>query len=82
MRAYTSEDVRFTKKGDVVYAFVMGWPESGKATIKSLATGSENFPKQIAKVELLGVGDVAFTRNDSGLLVTMPQENPMNTLAH
>jgi len=24
----------------------------------------------------LGVGDVAFTRNDSGLLVTMPQEKP------
>lgn len=76
VRAYTPEDVRFTKKGDIVYAFVLGWPESGKATIKSLATGSENFPKQIAKVELLGAGDVAFTRNDSGLLVTMPQEKP------
>jgi alpha-L-fucosidase len=76
VRAYTSEDVRFTKKGDVVYAFVMGWPENGKSTIKSLATGSEHLPKEIAKVELLGAGSVKFTRDESGLAVTMPQERP------
>ncbi len=76
VRSYTSEDIRFTRKGDMVYAFVMGWPDNGKATIKSLATGSDNFPKQIAKVELLGAGSVKFTRDESGLAVTMPQEKP------
>jgi alpha-L-fucosidase len=76
VRAYTAEDVRFMKKGDIVYAFVMGWPENGKATIKTLAKGSEHFPKDIAKVELLGSGQVAFTRDESGLVVTMSQEKP------
>src|ERR1039457_1853212 len=56
VRAYTAQDIRFTKKGDIVYAFLMRWPADGKATIKSLATGSENYPKAIAKVELLGGG--------------------------
>ena len=39
-RAYTSDDVRFTTKGDTLYAFLMVWPESRSAVIKSLATNS------------------------------------------
>jgi alpha-L-fucosidase len=77
VRSYTSEDVRFTKKGDIVYAFLMGWPDSGKATIKNLATGSANFPKEISKVELLGSNiPLAFTRQETGLVVTMPDKKP------
>jgi len=76
VRAYTPEDVRFTKKGDVVYAFVMGWPANGKTTLKSIAAGSENFPKEVAKVELLGSGELKFTRDASGLTVNMPAQKP------
>jgi alpha-L-fucosidase len=76
VRAYTAQDIRFTKKGDIVYAFLMGWPADGKATIKSLATGSENYPKAIAKVELLGGGNVTFTRDATGLVVTLPEQKP------
>ena len=35
VRSYTAEDVRFTKKGDIVYAFLMGWPADGKATSRA-----------------------------------------------
>jgi alpha-L-fucosidase len=76
VRSYTAEDFRFTRKGDVIYAFAMSWPESGKVTIKSLASDSEHFPKQVGKVELLGAGSVAFTRDASGLVVAMPQQKP------
>jgi len=76
VRSYTAEDVRFTKKGDLVYAFLMDWPADGKATLKSLAAGSANFPKEIARVELLGAGNIAFTRDNSGLVVTMPEQKP------
>jgi alpha-L-fucosidase len=75
--AYTPEDVRFTAKGDILYAFMMGWPADGKATIKSLAQGSENFPREVAKVELLGAGGpLTFTRNASGLVVNLPETKP------
>ncbi len=76
VRNYTAEDFRFTSKGDILYAFMMGWPESGKATIKSLAQGSENFPKEVGKVELLGAGALTFTREASGLVVNLPAGKP------
>ena len=56
VRPYTSEGIRFRVKGDILYAFVMGWPENGKVTIKTLARGGENLPREVAKVELLGGG--------------------------
>jgi len=76
VRSYTSEDFRFTKRGDVVYAFAMSWPENGKATIKSMAQGSEHFPREVAKVDLLGAGPVTFTRDASGLVVNLPEKQP------
>ncbi len=76
VRSYAAGDFRFTKKGDIVYAFLMSWPEDGKTTIKSMAQGSENFPREVAKVELLGAGPVGFTRDASGLVVSLPEKKP------
>jgi alpha-L-fucosidase len=36
-RAYTEQDVRFTRKGETVYAFTFAWPAGGKYVIKTLA---------------------------------------------
>jgi alpha-L-fucosidase len=77
VRPYTSEDVRYTTKGDTLYAFVMGWPANGKLTLKSLATGSAQYPKDVAKVEMLGSREaITFTRDGSGLVVNFPQTKP------
>src|SRR5208337_5303271 len=37
---YTSQDIRFTTKGEVLYAITLGWPEDGKLCIHSLATSA------------------------------------------
>ena len=76
VRSYTSEDFRFTRKGDIVYVFIMSWPENGKSTIKSLAQGSENFPGEIARIEMLGAETLTFTRDASGLVVNLPAKRP------
>ncbi len=77
VRGYTSEDFRFTAKGDTVYAFAMAWPEDGKLTIQTLAQNSEHFPRGIAKVELLGSGaPLKFVRDASGLVINLPAEKP------
>ena len=76
VRTYTPEDLRFTQKGDTVYAFLMAWPDSGKATIKSLASNSDKYPKQIAKIELLGAGDLKFSRTPEALTITLPDQKP------
>ena len=73
----TYEDVRFTTKGNVLYAFIMGWPEGGQQfVIKPLSTTSEQKVGAIENVELLGHGKVAFTRDTEGLKVTLPASKP------
>ena len=53
---YKPQDVRFTAKGDTLYAFVMGWPADGKAVIKTLAKGAAAFPKDIGQGGTAGRG--------------------------
>ncbi|HVT79267.1 MAG TPA: alpha-L-fucosidase [Phycisphaerae bacterium] len=76
VRPYTADDIRFTAKGDTLFAFLMGWPNTGKATLKSLAKGSGKFPREVAKVELLGSGERPFTQDDTGLTVSLPDAKP------
>ena len=77
VRPYTSDDIRFTVKGDVLYAFAMAWPANGTLTIKSLAQGSADFPRDIARVDLLGAGGpLVFARDASGLVVNLPAAKP------
>ena len=72
-RPYTAEDIRFTTKGDTLYAFALGWPADGKLDIKTLARDSPQYPKGIERVEALGDGaPLSFTRDQSGLFVTLP----------
>ncbi len=77
VRPYTAEDIRFTSKGDTLFALVMGWPESRKLTIKSLAAKSDNFPGEIGRAELLGApGPLPMTRDENGLTITLPEKAP------
>lgn len=75
-RPFTNEDVRFTKKGHTLYAFVMGWPEK-QAIIAALAANSKHAPGKIENVELLGHPDkLKWTRDNSGLKIELPEEPP------
>src|SRR6185437_8011841 len=49
----TADDIRFTAKGDTLYAFVQGWPQ-GALTIKALGTASPQRPDKVLNVEMLG----------------------------
>ncbi len=65
----TAEEIRFTSKGQNVYAFVMGWP-AGETVVKSMDA-------KVHKVELLGhKGKVKWSQNSAGLKVAMPAEKP------
>ena len=48
-------------------------PAAGRATIKSLASGSANWPGAIGSVRLVGGGQLKFTRDDAGLHVLLPE---------
>jgi alpha-L-fucosidase len=73
---FTGQDVRFTRKGDQLFAVIMAWPGT-TANIKALATNSPLVKGNVKSVALLGhKGKLEWTRNESGLSVTMPGNKP------
>lgn len=81
-KPYTAEDVRFTTKGDVLYAIFLERPADGKVTIKSLAAGDGAKPglldREIEALTVLGPHQApVWTRDAAGLRVTLPEMQPM-----
>jgi len=82
-KPFTSHDVRFAVKKDVLYATVMGWPESGNVLIRSLASGNVNYPRQISKVELVNNKQpLEFERTANGLVVQFPGKETSESYAN
>src|ERR1019366_7839440 len=75
-RAYTAEDIRFTQKGETIYAFAFVWQANGKLTIRTLARDSAALPRPIQRVELIGAGPVTFAQEPAGLILTLPEKAP------
>jgi alpha-L-fucosidase len=72
----TAEDIRFTTKGNSLYAFMMGWP-GRQAVLPSLAPGGANAVPKIQNVELLGQrGKLKYTQDEAGLKVDLPEQKP------
>lgn len=71
-KAFTAEDIRFTKKQHALYAILLGWPEGNKTVIKSLVNKGS-----ITEVRLLGHGDaLTFSQTPEGLQVQLPDRAP------
>ncbi len=75
--AFTSQDIRFTTRGDTLYATILAWPESGIATITSLAAGSSLYQREIDKVELLGTSEpLQWSRDRGRMAISLPSQPP------
>jgi alpha-L-fucosidase len=65
----TAQDVRFTSKGNVLYAIVLGQPKES-LSIKSLGKTIGLLDKQIESIRVLGTDEkVAWRQEDAGLVV-------------
>lgn len=69
---FTAQDIRFTYKGDKLYAIMLDWPSNGKINIKSLGKTSEYGKSlEIKGVRLLGSdAEVGYEVTEDGLLIT------------
>lgn len=73
---FTSRDVRFTTRGDTLYATVLAWPEQ-PLTLQSLGTNLRLYTGEVGDVQLLGApGAVTWSRDADGLHVTFPAQKP------
>ena len=72
-KPFGSADIRFTAKGELLYAIALGKPADGKIIIKSLATNNELYSNAISRVELAGTKQsLPITRTAEGLIITLP----------
>lgn len=69
--AYTAADIRFTTRGEALYAITLGEP-SNSVAITSLRQGGSLETKPIRTVRLLGYGPLRFEQKDQALLIELP----------
>ena len=73
---YSPQDIRFTSKGDAVYALVLAMPQ-GALKITSLGKGAKLADKPVARVELVGSDQkLAWTQEADALVVQVPNALP------
>lgn len=84
-KGYTSQDIRFTIKGDSLYATIMKYPDDGNVTITRLSKSDASklplFHGIIKDVSVLGSDEKpVFTRDETGLHIstkTVKSEYPV-----
>ena len=75
---FTAHDIRFTTKGNVLYAICLGWPGEG-LIIKSLGSGSGAGVRAdaISQVSMLGSEEtVSWSLSEDGLRIEAPSQKP------
>ena len=74
--AFTGQDLRFTCKGNALYAIALAWPGK-ELTIRSLAKSAGLAEGNVTGVALLGHdGKLTWSGTDAGLVVQMPDRKP------
>jgi alpha-L-fucosidase len=73
---YFGQDIRFTTKGDTLYAMALAWP-GNTVMIKSLGSPAGSWPGEITDVQLLGhPGTLMWQRHADGLMIQLPNQPP------
>ena len=69
--------VRFTVKGNALYAICFGWPDFGEFTIKSLGSANPVSENGIKSITMLGSDqEIEWEETEDGLNVIFPTEAP------
>jgi len=72
---YGAQDIRYTRKGNTVYAIVLGWPgENVAVALSAFATSDKKAPK-VKSVAVLGSPEkITFTQDAIGVHVKTPSK--------
>ncbi|WNH11927.1 alpha-L-fucosidase [Thalassobellus suaedae] len=70
-KEFTGQDIRFTQKGNKVYAIMMAWPENNSVLVKSVKSSED----KVSNVRMLGSDEtLKWSQDDNGLTVEMPSQ--------
>ena len=72
-----AHDIRFTRKNNQLFAFILDWPKDGRVIIKALGTDTKVASQGIAGVRLLGYpGKLRWMRDNQALVIYLPDKKP------
>ncbi len=75
-QAFTSQDIRFTTKGNTLFAICLDWPADG-VTIRSFGSESPVQADRISEISVLGSTEsLTWTQDQDGLSIEAPRERP------
>jgi alpha-L-fucosidase len=75
-RAYNARDIRFTTKGNLLYAIVLGQP-NGRLSIKALGKSSRLLEMPVSDVRLLGSSEkIRWKQTRDALVIKEPRGKP------
>ncbi|MDP8246448.1 MAG: alpha-L-fucosidase [Candidatus Hinthialibacter antarcticus] len=75
-KPFTSEDIRFTQRDDVLYAIALEWPEDGTLKIKSLKKNN-TLSGEIKSIKMIGSNErLQWVQDEGSLSVQFPQTKP------
>lgn len=70
------KDIRFTTKGEKLYAIALGWPANNKLCIRSLKKGNKLLTEKITGIRLLGDNQkIRYKQTDKGLELRLPKKH-------
>lgn len=72
---YANDEVRFTRRGDKLYIFVLN-PTTGPVHLPSLGADSQYRPGQISNIKLLGGEPTQFVQTAEALILEIPERRP------
>ena len=72
IKGFTPQDIRFTTKGDAVYALGLARPADGKVLIKTLYAGTPYLDGPIHSIDLLEDGKITWRQTPTGLEISLP----------
>ena len=75
-KPFTAQDIRFTRKGNALYAICLGWPEE-PVTIQSLGAGSVVGAGAISGISMLGSDEaLSWSQDEQRLTIQPPAHKP------
>lgn len=78
--AYANDEVRFTRRGNKLYIFVLN-PSTGPINLPSLGAGSKFKPGPVTSIRLLGGGPAEFQQTNDGLTLQVTERRPNSLVA-
>ncbi len=74
-KPFTGRDIRFTSKGNALYAIALDWPDGPEMVVSSLGSEGPLKGRSIRSVRLLGTKDsLKWTQSAGGLKISLPAQ--------